>query len=476
MSSSPIRSSGFYKSVGGTSRVINDHNSRVHKKTSASKPASGLFGRLKKYLGNVVERYETDDANVNNVRSILGIDSMEAVPEHEATQRDDLQNDKSRYLARHNIGTNYRDIESKYSGQNKRVSFRGAGHEDIQISTLKSQLKEKNELIDMHNQTISSLNSKYDTALKNFNVEIEDLERKNQKALEEQEALSKENSELITKNKELKQKMALTIEEYDKKFQELSKEETKLASQLLKLERRSKELENLEIELHYRQSDLDQREKSMKELELKSAVMRELTQVKETSEKRRVKLDQEAIQIKTMIDKHSDEFKRLRKLHGYSIEPISLRGLESSDLFKSIFEKIDNEIEFLQAYNNDKDISVEQIDNPTIEEQFRSFNEELLRNKASKEEKLKELSETLLVMNPKSNSNPEILSDIRKLYVKKYKVLFKLRTINQILSKMNIVFEYQEDSKVLQQFSKRGHSDIQEFYGKLKREIEERYL
>lgn len=237
------------------------------------------------------------------------------------------------------------------------------------------------------------------------------------------------------------------------------------------LRRERNRADQLQMELEYKLRELREKTKELEQAGIASKLREKLSAIKERHERERVKLILKRLQLDARIEKFEEEHNRLRRSVNYQIpgfkenrKDTGVIGDDASkeDVYLRIEATIEDEIEMLRRHNYEG--RVRELKNSATF--FRKLAEQLEESQRKKEAKVQELSEMLLDQFEPGDSLD--FGQMNALYVRKYGHLVKMRRINELMMRLNVLFEYEEDAGVVG----RQH----EVYRKVKAEIEGEYL
>lgn len=461
---SPIKSlNGSYSSKAPSSiyRVLDSSpkSAKTYSSNRISKPRQreGYFSKLRRFLGGLDIPMEPKE------KKRVTFDTNETAYNLDDDEVDELVQKQKRI---------------DHLNQSRRLN-----ELENEVIDLQARLKHEKEKNNSLRNDLKVLEKSYEDKLYALNSEISDIKRQNRLQRSKDSELELENSQLIKKNKEISRKMQELQEEIEYKLKRIEEQESsmkklhleqeqslkalqsKLNHQSQQLYEKEEYLQSQQTDLEYRAIELKEAEAAMKRSEIENSLRNKLNKIKESIELVKFDLSKENLRIRTMLDRNIKDY------HRYNLASLPLDAASTS--YDKILDNIESEIIYIRKTNDVRVLDEESIKNN--DELIKTLKAHLKTSKEKAESKIKDYDSALLREVPKFDNTDILANSIYKIYAKKQKSLRKLEKINEVLTRLTVLEEYHEDSKVLRSMEKDG-MDINQYYNSIKREIERKFI
>ncbi|KAK6461238.1 hypothetical protein DFJ63DRAFT_221484 [Scheffersomyces coipomensis] len=235
----------------------------------------------------------------------------------------------------------------------------------------------------------------------------------------------------------------------------------------LKRQNREKEqlISDLQIELETIKSQLSRREQDIQTIQKENKTKRNLKQVKMKRESVSNELLLESKQIQLKIDNLEAQYLKLR------IDAnVSLPSLIKENILD--YEKTKRGIEKAIATLKQSKGKIDNSESSQIKSFIDSLTEYLTSSKVKNEVKLESLDKKI----SSTGNNKESVIATAKLLKKKFSVLLKLKSLNELSRIANSLEEYYEDSLILRKIADKEDFSPYELYEKIKFELDNTLL
>jgi hypothetical protein len=470
----------IYRVIDSTPR---NSSSSQHTSNRISKPnrqREGYFTKLRKFLGGLDIPIEPSKGAEIKKSKRVTFDTETKPAEYTRKNQYDFDNDEVDELIQ-----NQKRMELLNNSQ--RVGK--LENELIELQQALDLERQKNiNLQRTHNDELRTLERSYKEKLQSLNSELASMKRQKELDISRDSETKLQNERLKQKNLEIQKQMEdvredvefelKRIREQERTMKSVKKEQDQAMKTLKrKLEEQSQQLfekeeflQTQQADLEYKSIELREAEIEMKNLEIENRLRIELNKIKESIEQGKFDLSKENLHIRTMLDRNMKDYQRFSINQEFKI-PLDTSTFTSYD---KILDNIENEIMYIRKSNGLRILDEVNIKNN--EELIKTLNDHLKTSKKKAESKIKEFDDSLLSRVPRFDHRAGFdPNSIHKIYIKKHRCLRKLEKINEVLTRLKILEEYHDDSKILQKLENDGVNSNQ-FYNTIKSEIERKFI